>query len=166
MPIFSNRSYEVTLERDWIDVTSEFPSYNESWTFTDAAGHEHRYERGFPTLRHVIDAEHWCNGNEGWMHHDPHMHVDAAHFECVQCGETISPAMDPPFTPKKIPGLLSGQVSGMRSDGVKITAILSGDEFELFTGGELPADSVVRDLLDRMPEERITLRQYSSQFSR
>jgi hypothetical protein len=146
------RNFELTINQDWIDVTSSRPSSNEYWKFTDAAGHEHQYANGYPTLRLVVDAEHWCSGDEGWTPHDPHMQVDESHYECPECGEVIEPKMDPPYTPKSMPGLTSATLKGTRSDGTTIMAGPTPDEVEAL----LVADTdEAQAIIDAIPDERI-----------
>jgi hypothetical protein len=152
-------SYDVEVDQEYIDVTSERPSPNERWRHTDSNGHEHRYDHGYPTLEFVVDAEHWCDGTEGFALHDPHMHVDEGHYECQECRERIEPKMDPPYTPKSIPGLRSAYITGPRSDGLRVRVVLTGDELtqiadaQSFAPGQV--DDVCLRIVDAAPDERI-----------
>ena len=115
------------MERDVIEVTSERYTPNERWRYTDRQGHEHYYDHGYPTLDLVIDSEHWCDGSEGWAHHDPHMAVDESHHECKVCREVIEPKLDAPGTRKSIAGMTTVTVEV--SDGQReSTFVLSGDD--------------------------------------
>ena len=145
-------SWELNVDLNLIDVTSQFPSANEQWTFTDAQGHEHRYEYGYPTLDVVVDAEHWCDGTEGTAPHDPHMAVDESHYECKLCREVIVPAMDPPYTPKSIPGQMSATLRGMTSDGREVTMWLEPLEVDIIQQGD---DETAQRYLDGAPRSRI-----------
>lgn len=156
---FSGRTWTLEVRQEWIDVTSERSSPNEHWTFTDANGHEHRYDHGYPTLEFVIDESHWCDGSEGLYNHDPHEAVDVAHYECLICRELIVPKMDPPYTPKRIPGMRSATLTGLRSDGATVEAWLMDDDLERIRSS---SEEEVTALIDSLPDERI----YSVTFSR
>lgn len=124
----SSRGVEIVWYQDSVDITSERATPNERWKFTDADGHEHYYDRGYPTLEYVVDVQHWCDGTEGFALHDPHMQVDRGHYECMECRVIIEPLMDPPMTPKVAMGLVTVQATGYRDDGWKVTVELSSDE--------------------------------------
>ena len=156
----SGRNWQLDVTQEWINVTSGQSSPNERWTFTDTAGHEHHYDHGYPTLEFVIDESHWCDGSEGIYNHDPHEAVDVAHYECLICRELIVPKMDPPYTPKQIPGMRSATLTGYRSDGAKVEAWLT--EEDLGGIGRADSDDEITALIDALPEERI----YSVTFSR
>ena len=137
-----------------IDVTSNLPTPNERWRYTDRAGHEHHYDGGYPTLELVVDAEHWCDGTEGVYNHDAHMAVDESHYECLLCREVIEPAADPPHFSKSIPGAIEGRLSGVRSDGAEIEMYLTPDEWEMIQAAEDP-DVEAHRILDEASAERI-----------
>lgn len=146
--------YTVEVNVDWLDVTSSLPTPNERWVYVDQSGHEHRYANGYPTLTVVVDAEHWCDGTEGFELHEPHMVVDESHYECSICDEVIEPQMDPPGTPKSIRGLTSATIEGPRSDGTIVLAALDPDEVEAFkANGQSLA--WVQSLVDNIPAERV-----------
>jgi hypothetical protein len=90
-------------EADKIDVTSRLPYPDERWTYTDRAGHEHRYDKQapgdyYPTLSWVIDETYYCPDC-----HDEHTE---GHWECPQCGERITPGSAGPDRFRRyIPGL-------------------------------------------------------------
>jgi hypothetical protein len=155
-----SQHWQMTVDIDQVDVTSPFPSPHHHWRFTDAEGHEHRWDHGYPTLTRVVDAEHWCDGNEGIARHDPHMATDEAHYECAICGEVIEPEMDPPYTPKTIPGHITYTLTGHRSNGAKVTAWLTEDEAAAVTPDA--TDDTIAALLDAIPDERCSLIEYSS----
>lgn len=151
---FRSGSYVFTMGREYIDITSSHPTPNEHWAFTDANGHEHLYDHGYPTLEMVVDAEHWCNGDEGWARHDPHMHVDEAHYECRQCREVIKPAMDPGGTRKSVPGSVTATLEGPRSDGYVVVAHLMDAEVERYSAAT--TDETALAILDAVPNERLS----------
>jgi hypothetical protein len=145
------RGATLTITPQYIDVTSGHPSANEHWTHTDSAGHAHRYDRGYPTLDLVVDAEHWCEGDEGIAPHDSHMAVDEGHYECKLCREVIKPTMDPAGMPKSIIGEIEATLTGLTSSGVVVEMWLMPDEAD-----RIAADpAAVEDVLDNAPHERI-----------
>lgn len=148
-------AWSLTLERDVIDMTSGLPSWNEQWRFTDRNGHEHHYDRGFPTLREVIDEQHWCDGTEGFARHDPHWHVDRSHHECLECGVTVEPRVDPPYTPKSMPGMTTATLEGPLSDGRHARATLLPDEVEQLRLAGDDFDRVAAELVACLPAERV-----------
>lgn len=157
----SGRSWELEVDQQWIDITSENPTPNERWTFTDDQGHEHAYDHGYPTLEWIVDAEHWCDGHEGIYNHDPHIAVDEAHYECLICRQRIEPKMDPAYTPKSMPGMRSAYLSGVRADGVKITLALTPEEFDELAAN-VESDDVARRLLNDAPQDRIVRSSFGS----
>lgn len=99
----------LEYEQELIEVSSSLPQPDEDWTYTDRAGHEHRYADGYPTLTWIIDESYWCEdcGDE---------HTEG-HYECPLCGEHITPGL-------RGPDLLSKYQPGRRSyylDGELIT---------------------------------------------
>lgn len=158
----SNWPWTVTLNREMIDVTlGRHSSPNECWRATDSQGHEHRWENGYPTLRRVVDESHWCDGHEGMYNHDPHEQVDESHYECLLCGEVVKPAMDPPGTPKFIPGAVTGTIEGPRSNGLVIRAWLTADEIDAIRSDPENADAM-QALVDAIPDERISSTTFAS----
>lgn len=112
---YSTGRWALELQQTLITYETDHPDADPHWRHTDGAGHPHHYERAgepYPTLRYVIDAEHWCDGvSEGWEEHDPHMHVDESHYECLICGEHIKPGQRPPGH-RSIPGTTSVELTG------------------------------------------------------
>lgn len=162
MARFTNdrRNWTIDVVQDWIDVTSERETPNERWTFTDAAGHEHHYEHGYPTLDYVIDESHWCDGREGIYNHDPHEAVDAAHFECKLCREVIEPKMDPPYTPKQIPGMRHVTITAVRfgpNYEERLTIHPTGEEMAAIEAADSPEDAV-QAFVDAYPSESASRR--------
>ncbi len=156
---------QFVVTQESIPMTSEHPTVDESWTFTDAAGHAHHYEHGYPTLDKIIDAVHWCNGDEGIYNHDPHDVVDEMHYECKVCREVIVPRLHPPFHTIYRPGMRSATASGYRTDGTKIECILIEEEVETLTALLRSQDSDgVQRWLDEFPEERIVSSRYDGRF--
>lgn len=132
MATINQPSSDVTLDvrQDYTTVRSENWSVDPSWKFTDSNGHNHWYDRGYVTLTEVTDASHWCDGDEGWQRHDPHLHIDESHYECSQCGEVIEPRLLPPGIDQNIPGLKHATLTGTRTDGVWVSMWLK-DEAEM-----------------------------------
>jgi hypothetical protein len=120
----------IDMQRDVIDVTSNHYTADPDWRHTDRQGHEHRYERGYPTLDLIVDASHWCMGNEGLYAHDQHEAVDESHYECLLCRETIEPGLLPPGYPQTIAGLIVATATAVLDDGRKVTVHLTSDEIE------------------------------------
>jgi hypothetical protein len=90
----------LRAEAELIDVTSSLPYADEAWTYTDQAGHRHRYSKGYPTLTWVIDETYWCEDCN-----DEHTE---GHWECPLCGERITPGLKgPDMFPKRIPGMVT-----------------------------------------------------------
>lgn len=111
-----------------VEVTSDRDSVDPNWRYTDDQGHAHYYDGGYPTLDHIIDASHWCDGTEGLYNHDPHLAVDADHYECLICRQTVAPGVIPAGTPQFIAG------------PVEVSAVVdgdAGDSFEFMVDGTL-----------------------------
>jgi hypothetical protein len=87
-------SVDVSVNTD--TIASDMPTIDPNWRKTDSNGHDHYYVRGYPTLDHIVDRQHWCEGNEGLGPHDPHWSVDESHYECLECRERIEPGLRPP----------------------------------------------------------------------
>ncbi len=157
--------WSVETNTEWIDATSGYESPDESWRFTDANGHDHHYESGYPTLDFVVDEQHWCDGSEGLFNHDGHMAIDKAHYECKECGVVVEPRMDPPFTPKKIRGMITVTVEGMRSDGATVAFRATEAEAAQMSGlfgDEEALDALMRELIEGLPMERFHSFNWSS----
>lgn len=134
---------EVTQNR--IDTTCGIPTLNPRWTFTDAAGHDHRYDHGYPTLDYIIDASHWCDGYEGYEPHDPHEHVDESHYECLICREVIEPGILPAFTPQSVPGTVDMTLKGPLADGSRVTAMVYEGQEDLWRRLMMTTTAEIRD---------------------
>ena len=89
----------LVIERNAVEIPpSMLPEPDPDWTFTDAAGHAHYYDDGYPTLERVVVETWWCV--------DCHDHHDDEAMACPICGEHIRPGTRPPSPfPKYIPGL-------------------------------------------------------------
>lgn len=154
---------DLSIEQDWIDVTSGLPTPNEQWTYTDRQGHEHRYARGYPTLDLIIDASHWCDGHEGPWNHDPHEAIDESHYECRICRQVIEPTMDPPGTPKQIAGMRTMTLTVTDDNGFTTVAYLLPEEAEaLFAVAEEGRRHAAVLLVAAVPPERIIERRFAS----
>jgi hypothetical protein len=146
--------WSIDIDHDVIDVTCGIPTPNEGWTYTDRQGHEHRYEHGYPTLELVVDASHWCMGNEGLYAHDPHEAVDESHYECRICRETIQPKVDPPGTPEFVRGLSTAILNGNRSDGSRLVRYVSEADARAILEAD-DADAAALALLDADPGDML-----------
>jgi hypothetical protein len=105
---------ELTFETERIEVTSNLPRPAKSWRYTDAAGHEHYWQDGYPTLVTVVDSvvePYWC---EDCQEHHDEGDEGAWHLECPQCHEEIRPGLTGPslfreFAPGRTSWWLDGQ---------------------------------------------------------
>ena len=161
----SGSHWTLTNEQRGEWVTMGVRTTDEHWMFTDAAGHEHRYDSGYPTLDYVVDASHWCDGREGLYSHDPHEAVDDAHYECKLCREVIKPGTHPPEHQVYVAGSSSYRITGLRSDGAQTEAMLMPDQVErIASAARDQRDAIVQTLLDEMPGEQIWSMQFASRF--
>lgn len=93
---------DLRAETEQIDVTSALPYPDERWRFTDAAGHEHRYERQaagdyYPTLRWFVTERYWRADCE-----DEHTEGE---WICPLCDEVITPGTaGPDMFRRYVPG--------------------------------------------------------------
>lgn len=86
---------QLRIERERIDISSNSPKVDRSWTFTDAAGHFHAATEDkrepWPTLRMRIE-ERPC----GFADHDEDCDGEnVTHWHCLICDEEIAPGMKP-----------------------------------------------------------------------
>ncbi len=131
---YSTGRWCLDVEQTFITVTTSHSEADPDWRFTDRAGHEHRHSGAptdyYPTLRYVVDGQHWCDGiSEGSDLHDPHLHVDASHYECQLCGEHIEPGRREP-TPRSIPAQRSITLTGPLGDETVVCAPISRETGE------------------------------------
>jgi hypothetical protein len=95
----------LRIEREEIEVTSNMPRPDRAWTFADAQGHAHHWRDGWPTLTWVVDDEAWCDDCN-----DTHQE---GHWECVLCGEPITPGMTSASPYREfLPGLATCTLNG------------------------------------------------------
>lgn len=147
-----SQPWELEVRQDWIDTTMGIPTLDPNWRGVDSNGHEHFYDKAsheYPTLDYIVDAEHWCEGNEGIAPHDPHMAVDEAHYECKVCREVVEPGVIPGGTPTGMPGAVSATLSGLRDDGAEVRVRITEAEFD-----EIQAADGTADPDDPQPTER------------
>jgi hypothetical protein len=154
--ISSAPAWSYSIDTELIDVTSSSPTPNERWRFTDANGHEHHYDKGYPSLSLVIDESHWCLGNEGVYAHDPHEAVDRSHYQCRICGEVIEPTLDPPFTRKQIPRLRTCTAWCFTDDGRKLEFWLPPEELEAAIQSPDPRVALI-GIIEAHPERIIAM---------
>lgn len=154
---------EFSVDQDWQTYWTDHPSPDESWTFTDAAGHVHRYDHGYPSLEWVVEERHWCNGTEGLYNHDGHWVDDVAHYECKVCREHVVPATHPPGRAFTVPGQRTSTAVGYRTDGSRITCSPNEEETEALVALlQAEDDDGVQRWLDQFPAERIIVMEYGS----
>lgn len=100
---------ELVIETEEIEVTSNLPRADRNWRFTDAAGHEHYWRDGYPTLVTVTDDSYWCADCRD-------EHTDQ-HLECPQCHETVRPrAVGPSGFREFAPGRTTYWLDGVEID--------------------------------------------------
>lgn len=145
MSRYNTTRWSVDITQDRIDTTCDIPTLDPRWTFTDAAGHDHHYDRGYPTLDYIIDASHWCDGHEGMYNHDPHEQADESHYECLICREVIEPGILPAFTPQSVPGVTTMTLAGPLDDGSRITAYVGEDQEDLWRRLSMTTSPEIRD---------------------
>jgi hypothetical protein len=149
----SGQSWNLEMNQEWIDTTCGIDTLDPKWRGVDSNGHEHHYEHGYPTLDLVIEASHWCDGDEGIYNHDPHEQIDASHYECLICREVVEPGIIPAFTPQQMPGMRSYRITGFRSDGAQVEAWLTEDDVAVIRAGH--SEAAVTAFIDALPEDRI-----------
>jgi hypothetical protein len=150
-------TWTVDVRQDVLDVTMEHDSIDPKWRGADSNGHEHFYDREaheYPTLDYIVDARHWCNGDEGIARHDPHWHTDESHYECRICREVVTPGLIPGGTPQYVAGMRYATLHGMRSDGTEIVAELTGEEAEALAN---VTGSDAQRIIDGIPKERCSM---------
>lgn len=153
--------WNVDIQQDWIDVTSERESSDPHWRATDSSGHEHHYASGYPTLEFVIDASHWCDGNEGYARHDPHEHIDEAHYECRICREVVEPGTLPPYYPQQIAGLRRATGTARLDDGREVTVALIDSEIDAIRQSADDEQRII-DVFASVPAERVLRTEFNS----
>jgi hypothetical protein len=95
---FDNELGRLRIETEVIDVTTNLPTADKNWRYTDQHGHEHYWQDGYPTLRTVVDE----------VVFDDYDDYDITHLECLICGEVIKPGLKPPSAFREyIPGRTS-----------------------------------------------------------
>lgn len=97
----------LEIHREWIDITSALPRPSPSWTYTDAAGHNHVYGTDrelYPTLVIRTGEPYWCDECE-----DDH---EDDWYECPLCGEKITPGSYVDSSPRPMPGPVHYAIDG------------------------------------------------------
>lgn len=149
----NNWTLDIELETEL--VTSDTYTADPNWKFTDAAGHEHYYSGGYPTLRLIVDKQHWCNGNEGISPHDSHWQVDESHMVCLRCKERIEPRQLPPGSVTSIVLGTRALLEGSRSDiaRCRVKLLLNESECQQIVHA-VDRDATVQTLIDSLPHNR------------
>lgn len=141
--------WTLTCDQEKIDVTWGQDTLDPKWRATDENGHEHYYEHGYPTLDFVVEAEHWCNGDEGYGRHDPHMCTDEGHYECRICRAVVEPGIIRGGAPQYIPGMRSWTLKGTTTQGAEVEVYITDDEAQTVIDGQ---DEAARQILDAAQE--------------
>lgn len=143
-------------------IAERSPAPRYGWRDVDSNGHEHYCDNGtLPTLQHVADKEHWCDGTEGMYRHDPHVVVDEFHYECVECGEQVEPDTVRPGTVQHLYLYTDYELTGPLAHNEEVTVRLAEEEGEAIVGtlqaGNVDAATVMaRDLLVSAPPDKVT----------
>ncbi len=100
-------SWTLSVQVEQIEVTSDTPRLDPAWEYVDEEGHKHRYDadKRTPTLTWVVDEP-------GGVYVDsdgyPDDYPDEGHYECVICGEHITPGMrGPSLFREYVPGAVT-----------------------------------------------------------
>lgn len=100
-------SFSVQVET--IDISSWGPKPDPAWRFIDAAGHGHFYSDTlphYPTLFEITETIHDEDGD--WEAH--------VRWQCLHCGEEITPGERPSFWTSSTPGMKVYRVDGEEVD--------------------------------------------------
>lgn len=146
----ASSTFNLEIRQDMIDITMGHDTIDSAWSMTCQCG-KHITTR---SMVEVVDASHWCDGNEGFMHHDPHLHVDQSHYECPNCQAVVTPGIIPAFTPRSMPGMRYATLTAMTTDGVTFTAELRDDEFEQAKAMAKAVDKDRQEWIDAFPCSR------------
>lgn len=115
----------LRIETEMIDVTSAGPRPDKSWRYTDAQGHQHRWDDGWPTLEWFVTERYWCEDCE-----DGHTEGE---WICLLCEEVIQPGMlGPSMHREYVPGLISAYLNDEP---------ISGDEAQRLIAQAAAADA-------------------------
>lgn len=153
--VINGKMWSLTITQDMLPITSDYPMTDDNWRYTDLAGHEHRGDALSATTTTVVDEKHWCDGNEGWTHHDPHMHVDRSHLECAECGEHITPGMLPLGSTKYLSGQSDTMFRGMKFQGpvtTKFLAWVTEEEIEFIKANGQDDNAMIK-FMDSIPQD-------------
>ena len=149
----------LTIQHETVQIPpSMLPEPDPDWHHVDKAGHEHRYDDGYPTLEDVVVGTWWCL--------DCHEHHERTELRCRVCGEAIQPGTRPPSPfPTYIPGRSSWTVevtvpAGLHLEQrqrVQVVSDLGTGEAEVvgfrYSAGEPPQATLVgATSLDRAEE--------------
>lgn len=106
--------------QDMERVYSSFPEPDPNWTTTDTQGHEHYYDRGYPTLEWVVAETYWCG-----MCRDQHEEWE---YRCRKCGEPVRPETRMPDpSGVAIPGLKQVELVVDGDAGEEFVSDITGD---------------------------------------
>jgi hypothetical protein len=78
---------ELSIETDMIEMPPALLGHHtpdETWTFVDTNGHEHRWDPSYSTLDQIAESD--------WIDVDGDEHNGDSWFVCRECGEVIEPA--------------------------------------------------------------------------
>lgn len=139
-----------TQHQEMIDATP-MTENDPNWIHADTHGHEHRWMAGpdplvpltnpqqqtsvLPTLRYALDEPYWCGDC-----HDEHQF---GHYECVFCGEWVSPGVRAFIGRNYIPGLMHIEVEveeALRPIGGEVDVIVPTEPPTAFRGRIVSVD--------------------------
>lgn len=149
-------NWQLSVEVEQIEITSNAPRTDPAWKHVDKQGHVHAYgEHGsLPTLTWVVDYEGgvYCD-EDGY----PEEYPDKGHWECVQCGEHIEPGMrGPSLFREYMPGRVNAT---LHTDGADYW--VTGDQVEglqnrmRLTRDRSIWDRIVQQFVEAHPDQRI-----------
>lgn len=116
-----NGGHTLVCHVDMINTTCQFDTIDSRWKGTCENGHAVT----FKSLERVVDHRTWCDGEDGWYHHDPHW-LEDSHYECPECEARVVPGIIRGGTPQFIPGMKSFTLDGEPiTEGVAIALLES-----------------------------------------
>lgn len=138
---FAGRGWKLVVETEQIEITSNSPRPDPNWRFTDAAGHEHFYDKtakGYPTLDAVSEEPYWCA--------DCREEHEEDRLECLRCMEVVTPGVTGPSMFREfIPGPTSVHVE---LDDGRVIPVTNEEWAALRVAGE-SVDSFVQAIAAR-----------------
>lgn len=151
-----NWTLDVSMDRTLVaSETGNEP--DPEWRFTDPHGHKHRYTARGPERRLVVPTITWEVTETWWCADCCDEHEDG-HYVCDECGDEVEPGQRWNPMPLYVAGQRTAELSGWRTDGAHIEAVLMADqmaELERLTVGGFDVEPFMQQLLDTMPTDQI-----------